>query len=141
MILNHLGKPSIHFLGALLTRSFRGFVEAAFFPAALFLLSRWYPRAELGSRTAILYTGNIVSNAFGALLASGILNSMQGKLGCAAWRWPFYLEGALTVTVALCAIVVLPDFSATTRGWRGRWLSEEERRLAMRRMEEDTGGE
>ncbi|KAF7798936.1 hypothetical protein EIP86_010164 [Pleurotus ostreatoroseus] len=161
MILNHLGKPSIqlpvcmvvwgvisiltgitnNFVGALLTRFFLGFVEAAFFPGALFLLSKWYTRAELGSRTAILYTGNIASNAFGALLASGILDGMQGKLGRAAWRWLFYIEGALTVTVALCAIVVLPDFPATTRGWRGRWLSEEERRLAMRRMEEDAGGD
>lgn len=30
------------FTGALLTRFFLGFVEAAFFPGALFLLSKWY---------------------------------------------------------------------------------------------------
>ena len=29
------------FVGALLTRFFLGFVEAAFFPGALFLLSKW----------------------------------------------------------------------------------------------------
>jgi hypothetical protein len=28
-----------------------------------------------------------VSNAFGALIASGILGSMEGKLGRAAWRY------------------------------------------------------
>ncbi|OBZ77136.1 hypothetical protein A0H81_03715 [Grifola frondosa] len=156
MFLNYIGKPSIYlpvcmmvwgsisiltgitknFVGALLTRFFLGFVEAAFFPGALFLISKWYKRSELGSRTALLYCGNIISNAFGALLASGILDGMQGKLGRAAWRWLFYIEGSLTIFVAICAIFILPDFPATTRRW---WLSEEERRLAMKRMEEDAG--
>lgn len=111
-------------------------MEAAFFPGALFLLSKWYTRSELGLRTAILYCGNIISNAFGSLLASGILDGMQGKLGRAAWRWLFYIEGSLTIFAAICAIFILPDFPATTRR---RWLSEQERLLAMRRMEEDAG--
>lgn len=156
MVLNYLGKPSLqlpicmmlwgmmsvltgvtkNFVGALLTRFFLGFVEAAFFPGALFLLSKWYKRNELGLRVAILYCGNIISNAFGSLLASGILDGMNGKLGHAAWRWLFYIEGTLTIFVAFCAIFILPDFPATTRR---RWLSEEESRLAMRRMEEDAG--
>ncbi|KAL1937734.1 hypothetical protein VTO73DRAFT_12887 [Trametes versicolor] len=156
MFLNYIGKPSLYlpacmmiwgtisiltgitndFVGALLTRFFLGFVEAAFFPGSLFLISKWYKRSELGTRTALLYCGNIISNAFGALIASGILDGMDGKLGRAAWRWLFYIEGALTVFVALCAMFILPDFPATTRRW---WLSEDERRLAMRRMEEDAG--
>ncbi|KAF8138536.1 major facilitator superfamily domain-containing protein [Boletus edulis] len=122
------------FVGALLTRFFLGFVEAAFFPGALFLISKWYKQDEIGLRTAILYFGNIMSNAFGALLASGILGGMNGVLGHAAWRWLFYIEGALTCFVAVCAIFILPDFPATTR-----WLTEEERRLAVRRMKEDVG--
>ncbi|KAL0950044.1 hypothetical protein HGRIS_010052 [Hohenbuehelia grisea] len=154
MFLNWIGKPSIYlpacmivwgmisvltgitkdFVGALLTRFFLGFVEAAFFPGALFLLSKWYTRHEIGLRTAILYCGNIISNAFGSLIASGILGGMQGKLGHAAWRWLFYIEGALTIFVAVCAIFILPDFPATTK-----WLSPLERRLALRRMEEDVG--
>jgi hypothetical protein len=75
-----------NFTGALLTRFFLGFVEAAFFPGALFLLSKWYKRSELGLRTAYLSCGMLTSNAFGSLLASGILSGMQGKFGFAAWR-------------------------------------------------------
>lgn len=74
------------FKGALLTRFFLGFVEAAFFPGALFLISKWYKRSELGLRTAYLSCGILISNAFGSLMASGILSGMQGKLGHAAWR-------------------------------------------------------
>ncbi|KAG6814214.1 hypothetical protein H0H92_000891 [Tricholoma furcatifolium] len=123
-----------NFVGALLTRFFLGFVEAAFFPGALFLLSKWYKKEELGLRTAILYGGNIISNAFGSLLASGILSRMQNKLGHAAWRWLFYIEGSLTVAISIIVIFVLPDFPTNTRS-----LSPEERALAIRRMEEDAG--
>lgn len=154
LFLNYIGRPSIYlpicmiiwgtiscltgittnFVGALLTRFFLGFVEAAFFPGSLFLLSKWYRREEVGLRTAILYCGNIISNAFGALIASGILSGMEGKLGHAAWRWLFYIEGSLTIFVAIIAIFVLPDFPTTTR-----WLSPQERALALKRMEEDAG--
>ena len=80
-------------------------------------------------------------------MASGILDRMEGKLGHAAWRsvdnfgqrtslthhrWLFYIEGALTVFIAIVAIFVLPDFPETTR-----WLSPQERALAILRMEED----
>ncbi|THU87617.1 MFS general substrate transporter [Dendrothele bispora CBS 962.96] len=123
-----------NFVVALLTRFFLGFVEAAFYPGALFLLSKWYKKDEIGLRTAMLTCGSIISNGFGALIASGILKGMEGKLGDRAWRWLFYIEGALTVFSALVAAVVLPNFPATTRS-----LSPIEQRLAIRRMEEDAG--
>ncbi|KIJ64094.1 hypothetical protein HYDPIDRAFT_40740 [Hydnomerulius pinastri MD-312] len=152
MFMNWVGRPSIYlpscmivwgvisiltgitknFVGALLTRFFLGFVEAAFFPGSLFLISKWYKRNEVGFRTALLYCGNIISNAFGALIASGILDNMQGTLGDAAWRWLFYIEGSLTVFVAICAIFILPDFPHNTS-----WLSDQERKLATLRMLED----
>lgn len=46
----------------------------------------------------------------------------------------FYIEGALTVAVAIAAFFILPDFPATTT-----FLSPEERRLAELRMQEDAG--
>ncbi|KIK41466.1 hypothetical protein CY34DRAFT_13043 [Suillus luteus UH-Slu-Lm8-n1] len=154
MFLNYIGKPSLYlpicmaiwgvisaltgittsFVGALLTRFFLGFVEAAFFPGAIFLISKWYKRDEIGARLAILYCGNMISNAFGALIASGILANMDGVRGHAAWRWLFYIEGSLTVAVAIMAVFVLPDFPTTTK-----WLTDDERRLALKRMEEDAG--
>ncbi|KAL5487783.1 hypothetical protein ACEPAI_5891 [Sanghuangporus weigelae] len=154
MFLNYIGKPSLYlpvcmtiwgtislltgvttnFVGALMTRFFLGFVEAAFFPGALFLLSKWYKRNELGLRTALLYCGSLISNGFGALIASGILDGMEGVGGKAAWRWLFYIEGGLTIFFALGTIFILPDFPATSR-----WLSPLEHRLAEKRLEEDVG--
>jgi len=155
MFLNYIGKPSIYlpacmilwgvlscltgtaqnFTEALLTRFFLGFVEASFFPGALFLLSKWYKRSELGLRTALLSCGLLISNAFGSLMASGILSGMQGKLGHAAWRWLFFIEGTLTILVAVIAVFVLPDFPQNSH-W---FLSPDEIRLAELRMQEDVG--
>ena len=47
----------------------------------------------------------------------------------------FFVEGALTIFVALIAVFVLPDFPSTSH----RWLSPIEVRLAEKRMEEDAG--
>lgn len=156
MFLNYLGKPSLYlpasmilwgliscftgvahnFVGVLLARLFLGFAEATFFPGAFFLLSKWYKRDELGLRTAILFCGSLSANAFGGLLAAGILGGMEGKLGHAAWRWLFYIEGAVTIVVAIIAIFVLPDFPRTMK-----WLTPAEKRLAELRMIEDAGGD
>lgn len=127
-------KQNSSFGDVLLTRIILGVVEASFFPGALFLISKWYKHSELGSRTALLYCGNIVSNAFGALIASAILDNMESVFGRAAWRWLFYLEGSMTILVAICAMFILPDFPETTKSG---WLTEQEVKLAVRRMEED----
>jgi MFS family permease len=89
-LLSLISETPRSFVGALLTRFFLGFVEAAFFPGALFLISKWYKRSELGERTALLACGMLISNAFGALIASGILDAMDGKFGRAAWRYDLF---------------------------------------------------
>lgn len=53
----------------------------------LFFLSSWYTRKELAFRSAVLYSGSLISGAFSGLIAAGILNGMSGSLGLAAWRW------------------------------------------------------
>lgn len=50
---------------------------------------------------------------FGPLIAAGILGNMEGKLGHPAWRWLFYIEGALTMFFAVVAVFILPDFPRT----------------------------
>ncbi|KAG1898616.1 MFS general substrate transporter [Suillus fuscotomentosus] len=153
MILNHMRRPSLYLSGCMITwaaitmcmsavqtypaalifRFFIGFVEAAFFPGAIFLLSRWYKRDELGLRTAFLFCGTSISYAFSALIASGILAGLDGVLGFTAWRWLFFVEGALTIATAVCAIWILPDFPSTP----SVWLLPDEQILAKQRMEEE----
>ncbi|KAG1877319.1 MFS general substrate transporter [Suillus subluteus] len=152
IILHHMKRPSLYLSScmiawaaitvfmaysryhvALILRFFIGFVEATFLPGALLLLSRWYKKNELALRTALLFCGSPVSNVFGALIASGILGSLDGTLGFTAWRWLFFVEGALTIVVAVSAIWILPDFPSTP----SVWLLPDEQTLAKRRMEEE----
>jgi MFS family permease len=154
MFMNRISRPSLYlgcvmlvwglistltgvvndFKGMVVVRFFLGFVEAAFLPGALLILSKWYTRRELTMRNAILFCGNLISNAFSALVGAGILSNMQGVLGHAAWRWLFWIEGAVTMLVAILAIVILPDLPHNTRGF-----TEDERIVAQLRMIEDVG--
>ncbi|BGP29393.1 hypothetical protein JCM10296v2_001132 [Rhodotorula toruloides] len=111
-----------------------GVAESAFFPGALMTLASWYTKRELGQRITLLYCGSLISNAFGPLIAAGILGRMEGAGGVRAWRWLFYIEGAITMAVAVISVFILPDFPHNSRGF-----SAEEKELAQLRMTEDVG--
>ncbi|RPD58871.1 MFS general substrate transporter [Lentinus tigrinus ALCF2SS1-7] len=154
MILNRISRPSYYiaicvvlwgltsaltgicrnYTGIVVARVFLGIPEAAFYPGGVYLLSRWYTRKELSFRSAIFYAGLMISNAFGSLMAAGILSRMEGKLGIRAWRWLFYIEGSITIVIGILAVFILPDYPNNTR-----WLSPAQRRLAQVRLAEDAG--
>ncbi|RDX53994.1 MFS general substrate transporter [Lentinus brumalis] len=154
MILNRIPRPSYYiaicvvlwgltsaltgithnYAGILVARVFVGLPEAAFYPGGVYLLSRWYTRKELSFRSAIFYAGLMISNAFGSLMAAGILSRMEGVLDIRAWRWLFYIEGSITIVIGILAVFILPDYPHNTR-----WLSPAQRRLAQVRLAEDAG--
>ncbi|KAG1742532.1 hypothetical protein EDB19DRAFT_1967289 [Suillus lakei] len=75
-------------------------------------------------------------------IAAGILGNMQGKLGIAAWRWLFYIEGYITTFVGFQAMWLLPDYLDVNVAFEPnntRWLTPAERRLAQARLAEDAG--
>ncbi|KAJ7367001.1 major facilitator superfamily domain-containing protein [Mycena albidolilacea] len=120
--------------GVLACRIFIGLPEAAFYPGAIYLLSRWYTKKELAFRSAVLYSGLLLSNAFAALMAAGILGRMDGKRGIRGWRWLFFIEGTITIVVGFFSIWALPDYPGNTN-----WIVGDERRLAQARLAEDAG--
>ncbi|EFW99834.1 major facilitator superfamily transporter [Grosmannia clavigera kw1407] len=121
--------------GAILCRFFLGCVEASFFPGSLYFLSRWYTRQEMQLRVTVLNAGNLAAQAFGGLIATGILTDMDGDRGLRAWRWLFLNKrGSLTVALAAMAVFVLPDYPNSTR-----WLSAEEKHMASGRLALDSG--
>jgi MFS family permease len=154
MIINRIDRPSVYIGAAMLLwgmistltgvvtnlggmiaiRFCIGFVEAAFLPGALLILSKWYTRRELTTRNAILFCGNLISNAFSSLVGAAVLSNMEGTLGHRAWRWLYWIEGAATMVIAIAAAFILPDLPHNTRGF-----TEEERTVAVLRMTEDVG--
>lgn len=154
LFLNKIGKPAIYlpsvmivwgiisgatgavqgYGGLIAVRFCLGFVEAAYFPGCLFFLSSWYTRKELGFRTAILFSGSLLSGAFSGLISAGVTNGLDGAKHLRAWRWLFIIEGAITVVIAGAAYMILPNFPRTTT-----WLTNNERQLAVLRLLEDVG--
>ncbi|KAJ7282885.1 major facilitator superfamily domain-containing protein [Mycena rebaudengoi] len=104
-----------NFVGLLLCRFFLGFVEAVFFPGALYYLSTFYNRQQYTFRVAILYSGSQLGNAFGGLFAVAILKA-DGSHGIEGWRWLFIIEGVATVGIALMLMLFLPNSMATVKG-------------------------
>ncbi|THZ94705.1 MFS general substrate transporter, partial [Aureobasidium pullulans] len=117
----------------LAVRVILGAVEAVFFPGVIYLLSSWYTKRELGKRFAGLYIAQQVGNAFGGLIAAGILK-LDGVHGIRGWRWLFIIEGAATVGVGLFCVFFLPEYP-----YNARMLKPVERDLAVWRLEREAG--
>ncbi|KAJ5153856.1 uncharacterized protein N7500_009295 [Penicillium coprophilum] len=91
-------------------------MEAGFFPAAVWLISRWYLQHETQTRLALFYTASSLSGAFSGLLAYG-LTKMDGVGGYSGWRWIFIIEGAASVLLAFLCYFCLVDSPELSTKW------------------------
>ncbi|KAF9073199.1 MFS general substrate transporter [Rhodocollybia butyracea] len=122
----------VHDFGGLMgMRWMLGVFEAGLFPGVNYYLSCWYKRSEFGIRAAIFFSAATVSGAFGGLLAAAIHN-MDGIGGKPGWAWIFILEGLATVLAGVLSFFIIQDFPDTAK-----FLSEAERTVVVRRLQED----
>lgn len=70
----------------IVARFFLGAVESVLFPGSIYLLSLFYNKKQLALRTAVLYSGSQLGNAFGGVFAIGVLR-LDGAFDLAGWRW------------------------------------------------------
>ncbi|OBT92466.1 hypothetical protein VE01_09606 [Pseudogymnoascus verrucosus] len=117
----------------LAVRAILGIAEAVFFPGAIYYLSAWYTKTELGKRIAGLYIAQQVGNAFGGLLAAAILH-LDGVHNIAGWKWLFIIEGSATVVIGVICACIMPEFPHNSR-----ILSQLERDIAVWRIESEAG--
>jgi len=97
-------------------------------------------------RTAILYSGSQVGNAFGGLFALAILE-LDGAHGIEGWRWLFIVEGIMSESEAIrryprltCVAVglgIIFAFIIPNRPQTIRWLTTQERDQLNYRLEVD----
>ncbi|RHZ67110.1 hypothetical protein CDV55_107553 [Aspergillus turcosus] len=106
-----------------------GLFEAGFYPSVLFYLSTFYPRFDLATRIGIFYGQYAIAGAFSGAISYGIFH-LKGALH--NWQYLFIIEGSLTMSVALLALVVLPKHPGSA--W---FLTQAEREFAAERMRVD----
>jgi MFS family permease len=111
-----------------------GMFEAGMMPGIAYYMSRWYRRSELAFRLSLYIVMAPLAGAFGGLLASAILRlSHFGNLH--AWRMIFAIEGIIT-----CGLAIVGFFTLTDRPATARWLSQEEKDLAISRVKSERVG-
>lgn len=81
----------------------------------------------------VFYCAAPLSGAFGGLLATGLAEIRYG--GYNRWPWIFFVEGSITIVVAIVAFFFLPD----TPG-KAKFLSEEEQWYIVHVLRADLQG-
>ena len=120
--------------GLMAVRVLLGFVEAGFFGSCLYYLSCWYTRKELTLRNSILYSGSLFLVSWSGLIASGIVEKMDYKMGLRSWRWLFIIEGAITVSIVPLSYLILPDMPKNTK-----FLTQQEKDIVMWKLRIEVG--
>jgi hypothetical protein len=100
-------------------------------------------------RTAILYSGSQIGNAFGGLFAIAILK-LEGAHGLDGWRWLFIVEGimsessmrnrlheSISLTLPAVGLGAIFAFIIPNRPQTIRWLTSQERDQLNYRLEVD----
>ncbi|KAF2205760.1 putative MFS transporter [Delitschia confertaspora ATCC 74209] len=127
-----LGTAFVHNIEAICgVRFLLGAFEAGMMPGIAYYLSRWYRRGELAFRLSLYIVMSPLAGAFGGLLASGILK-LDHFGGLHKWRMIFAIEGIIT-----CALSVLAFFTLTDRPATAKWLTPEEKDLAIARVKSE----
>ncbi|KAK1221560.1 hypothetical protein PQX77_015679 [Marasmius sp. AFHP31] len=112
-----------------------GIFEAGMLPGSAYYLSRWYRRSELTFRLSIFIAMAPFSGAFGGFLASAILTLPQFG-GLHGWRMIFAIEGIITCGLGLIGFITITDRPETAR-----WLTKEEKDLAIARVKMERIGQ
>ncbi|OJJ55511.1 hypothetical protein ASPSYDRAFT_157737 [Aspergillus sydowii CBS 593.65] len=108
-----------------------GIFEAGMLPGIAYYLSRWYRRSELAFRLSLYIVMAPLAGAFGGLLASAIL-TLDAFGSLHTWRMIFAIEGIVTIALAIIAFATLTDRPETAK-----WLSQEEKDLAIARLKSE----
>ncbi|PVH70175.1 MFS general substrate transporter [Cadophora sp. DSE1049] len=111
-----------------------GVFEAGMLPGIAYYLSRWYRRSELVFRLSLYIIAAPLAGAFSGLLASAILR-LDHFASFKSWRIIFAIEGIATIVVGALAF-----FTMTDRPQSSRWLSVEEKKLAIGRVQSENIG-
>ncbi|KAM3519510.1 hypothetical protein MY4038_009763 [Beauveria bassiana] len=145
-------------------RAVLGIFEAGFLPSAVYLLSTWYTRYDVGKRYSGFYIVGCVATAFSGILCYGAgdfwqqprfppppqkpsytnksflpqLMQLDGEANLTGWRWIFLVQGLITVVLATVAYWLLTDFPDSDRPtWK--FLSNDELRWVVSRIQQGRG--
>ncbi|KLO10248.1 MFS general substrate transporter [Schizopora paradoxa] len=115
-------------------RFLQGIAESSTFVGTHYILGSWYKPGELGKRSGIFTSSGLAGTLFSGVLQAAVYRNLNGRDGRSGWRWLFIIDGIITLPIAFYGFLVFPDVPATSKAF---YLTEEERRLAYKRLDSD----
>jgi MFS transporter, ACS family, tartrate transporter len=109
-----------------------GAAEAGFFPGVVLFLTYWLPSIYRARFIAIFMVSIPVASFLGSPLSAFLLG-MDGALGLKGWQWLFICEGLPATLLGIACLFMLTD-----RPVNAKWLSAEQRRWLIERIENDS---
>ncbi len=112
-----------------------GVAEAGFIPAVLYYLTLWFPSAQRGKASAMFLAGIPLSGIIGGPVSGWIMNSFDGTMGMAGWKWVFFLEALPAIVLgAMCFFYLDNDVASA------KWLNAAEKDQVKRDLLAESGG-
>lgn len=121
------------FGGMMACRALLAVFEAGYGPSAIYLLSFFYLRHEIGLRIGIFFSAAPLATCFAGALAYGITS---GHSHLANWRLLFLVEGLPVLVMSVITYFAMPK--SAHEAW---FLTKEEQRVAHSRGVRQTGKE
>ncbi|MXO58645.1 MFS transporter [Altererythrobacter salegens] len=112
-----------------------GVAEAGFYPGVILYLTFWFPSRRRAQVIALFMTAIPFSNVIGSPLSGAVMQFLGGTGAWSGWQWLFVVEGLPSVLVGLLVLAVLPD-----NPQQAKWLTEDERKLVLERLQEEEHG-
>ncbi|WQF88315.1 Putative major facilitator superfamily, MFS transporter superfamily [Colletotrichum destructivum] len=115
------------------TRFLLGFLETPAATGSIYLLTSWYRSDEVFKRAGVWYVSSNMGAMFSGYLQAAVHVGLNGTHGMSGWRWLFIIDGCISISIAIAGFFLYPGLPTTQpRVW---WLTEEERILAVARMQ------
>ncbi|KAH9884704.1 major facilitator superfamily domain-containing protein [Xylariomycetidae sp. FL2044] len=121
------------FAGLASVRFVLGMTEATISPGFVAVTGIWWTRREQAGRSALWISFLGVGSFVGTLLAYGIGHITSGSLS--TWKYIYLILGSITVAWGVVFTLFVPDGPS-----RVKWLSEDEKVVAIQRVIENKTG-
>ena len=109
-----------------------GIAEAGFFPGIILYLTYWYPAQRRARIISLFMLGIPLAGMLGGPLSGWIMRDFDQLLGLRGWQWMFLVEAIPSVVMGLVLLRMLDNGIQDAK-----WLSEDERQLLQKNIEQD----
>ncbi|KAJ5408300.1 hypothetical protein N7509_002183 [Penicillium cosmopolitanum] len=112
-------------------RFFVGLSATSCYVGLVHVVNSWYKKRELGRRNALFWIANPLGQMVAGYLQAAAYTNLNNHRGLQGWRWLFIICTVITIPVAILGFFIFPDMPDRTKS---RYLSEEEKALARKRL-------